>query len=181
MRTCAKRTEKGLFGERTAISTENSSTYQTKSEVDKGDKGVSISEQIDKLPKPDENNSGQFLDVIKDIYPLPGTESYISQIQVTGVGTGMDDVLNFKLPPEFIPFVQDLSGVTMGDGNNIKIDYDSPKDKSTLRSVIDGIIAGMYNIYNKTDAKKKSVKTDDVPPETGTTTTTAGGGAGELD
>ena len=177
-----ERTEKGLFGERTAISSENSSTYQTKSEVDKGDKGVSISEQIDKLPNPDEDNSGQVLDVIKDIYPLPGTESYISQIQVTGVGTGMDDVLNFKLPPEFIPFVQDLSGVTMGDGNNIKIDYDSPKDKSTLRSVIDGIIAGMYDIYNKSDARKTTEDNPDaVPVEAGTTTTTAIGGAGELD
>jgi hypothetical protein len=177
-----ERTEKGLFGERTAISSENSSTYQTKSEVSKGDKGVSISEQIDKLPNPDEDNSGQVLDVIKDIYPLPGTESYISQIQVTGVGTGMDDVLNFKLPPEFIPFVQDLSGVTMGDGNNIKIDYDSPKDKSTLRSVIDGIIAGMYDIYNKSDARKTTEDNPDaVPVEAGTTTTTAIGGAGELD
>jgi len=168
-----ERTEKGLFGERTAISSENSSTYQTKSEVSKGDKGVSISEQIDKLPNPDEDNSGQVLDVIKDIYPLPGTESYISQIQVTGVGTGMDDVLNFKLPPEFIPFVQDLSGVTMGDGNNIKIDYDSPKDKSTLRSVIDGIIAGMYDIYNKSDARKNTEDNPDaVPVEAGTTTGT---------
>jgi hypothetical protein len=171
-----ERTEKGLFGERTAISSENSSTYQTKSEVSKGDKGVSISEQIDKLPNPDEDNSGQVLDVIKDIYPLPGTESYISQIQVTGVGTGMDDVLNFKLPPEFIPFVQDLSGVTMGDGNNIKIDYDSPKDKSTLRSVIDGIIAGMYDIYNKSDARKTPEDNPDAVPveagtKTGTTTT----------
>ena len=175
-----ERTEKGLFGERTAISTENSSTYQTKSEVDKGDKGVSISEQIDKLPKPDENNSGQVLDVIKDIYPLPGTESYISQIQVTGVGTGMDDVLNFKLPPEFIPFVQDLSGVTMGDGNNIKIDYDSPKDKSTLRSVIDGIIAGMYDIYNKSDARKTPEDNPDaVPVEAGTTTGTTGNAKGD--
>jgi len=171
-----ERTEKGLFGERTAISSENSSTYQTKSEVDKGDKGVSISEQIDKLPNPDEDNSGQVLDVIKDIYPLPGTESYISQIQVTGVGTGMDDVLNFKLPPEFIPFVQDLSGVTMGDGNNIKIDYDSPKDKSTLRSVIDGIIAGMYDIYNKSDARKTTEDNPDaVPVEAGTTTGTTTG------
>jgi len=171
-----ERTEKGLFGERTAISSENSSTYQTKSEVSKGDKGVSISEQIDKLPNPDEDNSGQVLDVIKDIYPLPGTESYISQIQVTGVGTGMDDVLNFKLPPEFIPFVQDLSGVTMGDGNNIKIDYDSPKDKSTLRSVIDGIIAGMYDIYNKSDARKTTEdKPDAVPVEAGTTTGTTTG------
>lgn len=163
-----ERKEKDLFGKRTAISSENSSTYQTKSEVGKGDKGVSISEQIEKLPNPDEDNSGQVLDVIKDIYPLPGTESYISQIQVTGVGTGMDDVLNFKLPPEFIPFVQDLSGVTMGDGNNIKIDYDSPKDKTTLRNVIDGIIAGMYDIYNKSDARNKPKET---PPETGTTDT----------
>ena len=163
-----ERKEKGLFGKRTAISPENSSTYQTKSEVGKGDKGVSISEQIEKLPNPDEDNSGQVLDVIKDIYPLPGTESYISQIQVTGVGTGMDDVLNFKLPPEFIPFVQDLSGVTMGDGNNIKIDYDSPKDKTTLRNVIDGIIAGMYDIYNKSDARNKPKET---PTETGTTDT----------
>jgi hypothetical protein len=171
-----ERTEKGLFGERTAISSENSSTYQTKSEVSKGDKGVSISEQIDKLPNPDEDNSGQVLDVIKDIYPLPGTESYISQIQVTGVGVGIDDVLNFKLPEEFIPFVKDLSGVTMGDGNNIKIDYDSPKDKSTLRSVIDGIIAGMYDIYNKSDARKTPEDNPDAVPveagtKTGTTTT----------
>jgi hypothetical protein len=175
-----ERTEKGLFGERTAISSENSSTYQTKSEVDKGDKGVSISEQIDKLPNPDEDNSGQVLDVIKDIYPLPGTESYISQIQVTGVGTGMDDVLNFKLPPEFIPFVQDLSGVTMGDGNNIKIDYDSPKDKSTLRSVIDGIIAGMYDIYNKSDARNRTEDTSSVTATT-TGTTTGTTAQGNLD
>jgi len=171
-----ERTEKGLFGERTAISSENSNTYQTKSELAKGDKGVSISEQIEKLPKPDEDNSNQVLDVIKDIYPLPGTESYINQIQVTGVGTGIQDVLNFKLPPEFIPFVQDLSGVTMGEGNNIQIDYDATKDKATLRSVIDGIIAGMYDVYNKSDARKKTEdKADAVSPEavipTGTTTT----------
>tara|TARA_R110002110_G_scaffold88199_2_gene229687 strand:- start:314 stop:1270 length:957 start_codon:yes stop_codon:yes gene_type:complete len=180
--TIGDRKEKGLFGERTAISSQNTSTYQTKSEVAKKDQGVSISEQIEKLPDPDEDNSNQVLDVIKDIYPLPGTESYINQIQVTGVGVGMDDVLNFKLPPEFIPFVQKLTGVTMGEGNNIKIDYDAPKDKATLRSVIDGIIAGMYDVYNKSDARKTPEDNPDAtPPEAGTTTTTAGGGAGELD
>ena len=166
-----ERTEEGLFGERTAIAAENSSTYQTKSEVSKGDKGVSISEQIEKLPEPDEDNSNQVLNVIKDIYPLPGTESYINQIQVTGVGTGTQDVLNFKLPPEFIPFVQDLSGVTMGEGNNIKIDYDADKDKATLRSVIDGIIAGMYDIYNKSDARNRTEDTSSVAATTTGTTT----------
>lgn len=164
-----ERKEKGLFGKRTAISSQNSSTYQTKSEVAKGDKGVSISEQIEKLPRPDEDNSNQVLDVIKDIYPLPGTESYINQIQVTGVGTGAQDVLNFKLPPEFIPFVQGLSGVTKGEGNNIKIDYDADKDKATLRNVIDGIIAGMYDIYNKSDSRNK---TENTPAATATTTGT---------
>ena len=124
----------------------------------------------------------KYSNFIKDIYPLPGTESYINQIQVTGVGVGMDDVLNFKLPPEFIPFVQKLTGVTMGEGNNIKIDYDAPKDKAILRSVIDGIIAGMYDVYNKSDARKTPEDNPDAtPPEAGTTTTTAGGGAGELD
>jgi hypothetical protein len=64
----------------------------------------------------------------------------------------------------------------MGDGNNIKIDYDSPKDKSTLRSVIDGIIAGMYDIYNKSDARKTPEDNPDAVPveagtKTGTTTT----------
>ena len=164
-----ERKEKGLSGKRTAISSQNSSTYQTKSEVAKGDKGVSISGQIEKLPRPDEDNSNQVLDVIKDIYPLPGTESYINQIQVTGVGTGTQDVLNFKLPPEFIPFVQGLSGVTKGEGNNIKIDYDADKDKATLRNVIDGIIAGMYDIYNKSDSRNR---TEDITSETGTTTGT---------
>lgn len=164
-----ERKEKALSGKRTAISSQNSSTYQTKSEVAKGDKGVSISEQIEKLPRPDEDNSNQVLDVIKDIYPLPGTESYINQIQVTGVGTGTQDVLNFKLPPEFIPFVQGLSGVTKGEGNNIKIDYDADKDKATLRNVIDGIIAGMYDIYNKSDSRNR---TEDRTSETGTTTGT---------
>ncbi len=171
-----ERKEKDLSGKRTAISSQNSSTYQTKSEVAKGDKGVSISEQIEKLPRPDEDNSNQVLDVIKDIYPLPGTESYINQIQVTGVGTGTQDVLNFKLPPEFIPFVQDLSGVTKGEGNNIKIDYDADKDKATLRNVIDGIIAGMYDIYNKSDARKTPEDNPDaVPAESGTTTGTTTG------
>ena len=172
-----ERTEEGLFGERTAIAAENSSTYQTKSEVSKGDKGVSISEQIEKLPTPDEDNSNQVLDVIKDIYPLPGTESYINQIQVTGVGgTGNQDVLNFKLPPEFIPFVEDLSGVTMGEGNNIQIDYDADKDKATLRSVIDGIIAGMYDVYNKSDARNRTEDTSSV-----TATTTGTTAQGNLD
>ncbi len=171
-----ERKEKDLSGKRTAISSQNSSTYQTKSEVAKGDKGVSISEQIEKLPRPDEDNSNQVLDVIKDIYPLPGTESYINQIQVTGVGTGTQDVLNFKLPPEFIPFVQDLSGVTKGEGNNIKIDYDADKDKATLRNVIDGIIEGMYDIYNKSDARKTPEDNPDaVPAESGTTTGTTTG------
>ena len=64
------------------------------------------------------------------------------------------------------------------DGQNVSFDYDSKKDKATLKSVIDGIIAGMYDIYNKKDARKNP---DAVPPEAGTTTTTAGGGAGELD
>ena len=163
-----ERTEKGLFGERTSIATENSSTYQTKLEVAKGDKGVSISEQIKKLPDPDEDSSSQVLDVIKDIYPLPGTESFINQIQVTGVGTGIDDVLNIKLPEELIPFVQDVGGVNV-DGQNVSFDYDSKKDKATLKSVIDGIIAGMYDIYNKKDARKN---TEDnpvvVPASTGT-------------
>jgi hypothetical protein len=171
-----ERTEKGLFGERTAITAENSNTYQTKTEFNKGDEGVSISEQIEKLPEPDEDNSNQVLDVIKDIYPLPGTESYINQIQVTGVGTGMQDVLNFKLPPEFIPFVQDLSGVTMGEGNNIQIDYDADKDKSTLTSVIDGIIAGMYDVYNKSDARNR---TEDTSSVTATTTGTTGNAKGD--
>ena len=172
-----ERTEEGLFGERTAIAAENSSTYQTKSEVSKGDKGVSISEQIEKLPTPDEDNSNQVLDVIKDIYPLPGTESYINQIQVTGVGgTGNQDVLNFKLPPEFIPFFEDLSGVTMGEGNNIQIDYDADKDKATLRSVIDGIIAGMYDVYNKSDARNRTEDTSSV-----TATTTGTTAQGNLD
>ena len=172
-----ERTEEGLFGERTAIAAENSNTYQTKSEVAKGDKGVSISEQIEKLPTPDEDNSNQVLDVIKDIYPLPGTESYINQIQVTGVGgTGNQDVLNFKLPPEFIPFFKDLSGVTMGEGNNIQIDYDADKDKAILRSVIDGIIAGMYDIYNKLDARNRTEDTSSV-----TATTTGTTAQGNLD
>ena len=168
--TIGERKEKGLFGKRTAISSQNTSTYQTKSEVAKGDKGVSISQQIEKLPTPDEDNAGQVLDVIKDIYPLPGTESFINQIQVTGGGLpGAQDVLIFKLPPEFIPFVQDLSGVTMGEGNNIQIDYDAKKDKATLKNVIDGIIAGMYDIYNKSDAINR---TEDTPPETATGATT---------
>ncbi len=172
--TIGDRKEKGLFGERTAISSQSTSTYQTKSEVAKGDKGVSISQQIEKLPTPDEDNAGQVLDVIKDIYPLPGTESFINQIQVTGGGLpGAQDVLIFKLPPEFIPFVQDLSGVTMGEGNNIQIDYDAKKDKATLRNVIDGIIAGMYDIYNKSDVRKTPEDNPDaVPPEAGTTTGT---------
>ena len=174
--TIGERKEKGLFGERTAISSQNTSTYQTKSEVAKGDKGVSISQQIEKLPTPDEDNAGQVLDVIKDIYPLPGTESFINQIQVTGVGTGNQDVLNFKLPPEFIPFVQDLSGVTMGEGNNIQIDYDADKDKATLTSVIDGIIAGMYDIYNKSDARNRTEDTSSV-----TATTTGTTAQGNLD
>lgn len=172
-----ERTGEGLFGERTAIAAENSSTYQTKSEVSKGDKGVSISEQIEKLPTPDEDNSNQVLDVIKDIYPLPGTESYINQIQVTGVGgTGNQDVLNFKLPPEFIPFFKDLSGVTMGEGNNIQIDYDADKDKAILRSVIDGIIAGMYDVYNKSEARNRTEDTSSV-----TATTTGTTAQGNLD
>lgn len=162
-----ERKEKGLSGQRTAISSQNSSTYQTKSEVAKGDKGVSISQQIEKLPTPDEDNAGQVLDVIKDIYPLPGTESYINQIQVTGVGVGIDDVLNFKLPEEFIPFVKDVKGVKV-NGQNVKFEYDSKKDKVTLRNVIDGIIAGMYDIYNKSDSRNKPKET---PPETGTTDT----------
>lgn len=162
-----ERKEKGLSGQRTAISTENSSTYQTKSEVAKKDKGVSISQQIEKLPEPDEDNAGQVLDVIKDIYPLPGTESYINQIKVTGVGVGIDDVLNFKLPEEFIPFVKDVEGVKV-NGQNVKFEYDSKKDKVTLRNVIDGIIAGMYDIYNKSDSRNKPKET---PPETGTTDT----------
>ena len=174
--TIGERKEKGLFGERTAISSQNTSTYQTKSEVAKGDKGVSVSQQIKNLPTPDEDNAGQVLDVIKDIYPLPGTESFINQIQVTGVGTGNQDVLNFKLPPEFIPFVQDLSGVTMGEGNNIQIDYDADKDKATLTSVIDGIIAGMYDIYNKSDARNRTEDTSSV-----TATTTGTTAQGNLD
>ena len=175
--TIGERKEKGLFGERTAISSQNTSTYQTKSEVAKGDKGVSISQQIEKLPTPDEDNAGQVLDVIKDIYPLPGTESFINQIQVTGGGLpGAQDVLIFKLPPEFIPFVQDLSGVTMGEGNNIQIDYDAKKDKATLRNVIDGIIAGMYDIYNKSDARNRTEDTSSV-----TATTTGTTAQGNLD
>ena len=162
-----ERTEKGLFGERTAISSENSSTYQTKSELNKGDKGVSISEQIKKLPDPDEDSSSQVLSVIKDILPLPGTESYINQIQVTGVGKGINDVLNIKLPEELISFVPDVVGINV-DGQNVSFDYDSKKDKATLTSVIDGIIAGMYDIYNKKDARKNP---GDTPPETETTAT----------
>ena len=174
-----ERTEKGLFGERTSIATENSSTYQTKLEVAKGDKGVSISEQIKKLPDPDEDSSSQVLDVIKDIYPLPGTESFINQIQVTGVGTGIDDVLNIKLPEELIPFVQDVGGVNV-DGQNVSFDYDSKKDKATLKSVIDGIIAGMYDIYNKKDARKNTEDNPDaVPVEAGTTTGTTGNAKGD--
>jgi hypothetical protein len=173
--TIGERKEKGLFGKRTAISSQNTSTYQTKSEVSKGDKGVSISQQIEKLPTPDEDNAGQVLDVIKDIYPLPGTESFINQIQVTGVGTGIQDALNIKLPEEFIPFVKDVGGVKV-DGQNVKFDYDAKKDKATLRNVIDGIIAGMYDIYNKSDARKPPEDNPGVvSPEAGTSTGTTTG------
>ena len=40
----------------------------------------------------------------------------------------------------------------------------------------------MYDVYNKSDARKTPEDNPDAtPPEAGTTTTTAGGGAGELD
>ena len=148
--TIQERKDLGLFGKRTAISPQNSNTYQTASQIAKGDKGVSISEQIEKLPTPDEDNSNQVLDIIKDIYPLPGTESLINQIEVKGVGTGITDVLSIKLPEEFIGFVENKSGVKV-DGNNISFEYDSKKDKTTLRNVIDGIIEGMYDVYNRQD------------------------------
>ena len=175
------RTEKGLFGERTAIAAENSSTYQTKSEKSKKDKGISIAEQIQAIT-PDATELSAVNNIIKDIAPLPGTEDIINKIKVTSSDnyTERDDLF-IEVPEVLLPFVKDVSGVYNVDGNKVQIIYDDDQDNATLTNVIDGIIAGMYNIYNKTDAKKKSVKTDDVPPETGTTTTTAGGGAGELD
>ena len=177
------RTEKGLFGERTAISTENSSTYQTKSEVAKKELGVSISEQIKNIKDPDVDETSKVNDIVKDIFPLPGTESIMNKIEVSGVGGGLfdKDVLTFKLPTELTPFVKNLTGVTT-DGNNITFNYNDKEDNATLRNVIDGIIAGMYDIYNKSDARKTTEDNPDaVPVEAGTTTTTAIGGAGELD
>ena len=62
-----------------------------------------------------------------------------------------------------------MSEVTKGDGNNITFDYDDKEDKATLRNVIDGIIAGMYDIYNKSDSRNK---TENTPAATATTTGT---------
>jgi hypothetical protein len=175
------RTEKGLFGERTAIAAENSSTYQTKSEKSKKDKGISIAEQIQAIT-PDATELSAVNNIIKDIAPLPGTEDIINKIKVTSSDNYIEkDDLFIEVPEVLLPFVKDVSGVYNVDGNKVQIIYNDGQDNATLTNVIDGIIAGMYDIYNKTDAKKKSVKTDDVPPETGTTTITAGGGAGELD
>lgn len=171
--TIGERKEKGLFGKRTAISTENSSTYQTKSEVAKKEQGVSISEQIENIKDPDVDKTNKVNDIVKDIFPLPGTESIMNKIEVSGVGSTFGkDVLKIKLPTELTPFVKDLSGVTT-DGNNITFNYDDKEDNATLRNVIDGIIAGMYDIYNKLDARKTPEDNPDaVPPEAGTTTGT---------
>ena len=176
-----ERTEEGLFGERTAIAAENSSTYQTKSEKSKKDKGISIAEQIQAIT-PDATELSAVNNIIKDIIPLPGTEDIINKIKVTSSDNYIEkDDLFIEVPEVLLPFVKDVSGVYNVDGNKVQIIYDDDQDNATLTNVIDGIIAGMYDIYNETDAKKKSVKTDAVPPETGTTTTTASGGAGELD
>ena len=171
--TIGERKEKGLFGKRTAISTENSSTYQTKSEVAKKEQGVSISEQIENIKDPDVDKTNKVNDIVKDIFPLPGTESIMNKIEVSGVGSTFGkDVLKIKLPTELIPFVKDLSEVTT-DGNNITFNYDDKEDNAILRNVIDGIIEGMYDIYNKSDARKNPEDNPDaVPPEAGTTTAT---------
>lgn len=171
--TIGDRKEKDLFGIRTAISTENSSTYQTKSEVAKKDQGVSISEQIENIKDPDADETNKVNDIVKDIFPLPGTESIMNKIEVSGVGNRFSkDVLTFKLPTELTPFVKNLTGVST-DGNNITFNYDDKEDNATLRNVIDGIIAGMYDIYNKLDARKTPEDNPDaVPPEAGTTTGT---------
>lgn len=170
--TIGERKEKGLFGKRTAISSQNSSTYQTKSEVAKGDKGVSISQQIENIKDPDVNKTNKVNDIVKDIFPLPGTESIMNKIEVSGVGSTFGkDVLKIKLPTELIPFVKDLSEVTT-DGNNITFNYDDKEDNATLRNVIDGIIAGMYDIYNKSDARNRTEDTSSVTATTTGTTTT---------
>tara|TARA_R110000822_G_scaffold1834_6_gene8582 strand:- start:2007 stop:3938 length:1932 start_codon:yes stop_codon:yes gene_type:complete len=171
-----ERTEEGLFGERTAIAAENSSTYQTKSEKSKKDKGISIAEQIQAIT-PDATELSAVNNIIKDIIPLPGTEDIINKIKVTSSDNYIEkDDLFIEVPEVLLPFVKDVSGVYNVDGNKVQIIYDDDQDNATLTNVIDGIIAGMYDIYNKSDARNRTEDTSSV-----TATTTGTTAQGNLD
>ena len=175
-----ERKEEGLFGERTAIAAENSSTYQTKSEKSKKDKGISIAEQIQAIT-PDATELSAVNNIIKDIIPLPGTENIINKIKVTSSDnyTERDDLF-IEVPEVLLPFVKDVSGIYNVDGNKVQIIYDDDQDNATLTNVIDGIIAGMYDIYNKSDARNRTEDTSSVTATT-TGTTTGTTAQGNLD
>tara|TARA_R110000751_G_scaffold128370_1_gene230417 strand:+ start:2094 stop:3974 length:1881 start_codon:yes stop_codon:yes gene_type:complete len=161
-----KRNEKGiksedetLLGEREAFTPLNSTQVQTTRQT-RAKSTIYISDEIDKIT-PDGDQVSKVNTIIKDIRPLPGTQQIMNQIKVSSVDVGPfsgKDELIIEIPSELLPFVKDLTGVKYDAGNKISFDYDDKKDNVTLTSVVDGILEGMYDIYNKTNTSSKPKK-----------------------
>ena len=161
-----KRNEKGiksedetLLGEREAFTPLNSTQVQTTKQT-RAKSTIYISDEIDKIT-PDGDQVSKVNTIIKDIRPLPGTQQIMNQIKVSSVDVGPfsgKDELIIEIPSELLPFVKDLTGVKYDAGNKISFDYDDKKDNVTLTSVVDGILEGMYDIYNKTNTSSKPKK-----------------------
>ena len=85
----------------------------------------------------------------------------MNQIKVSsdnkGFGGGKDQLI-IEIPNELLLFVKDLTGVKYDSENKISFDYDDKKDNVTLTSVVDGILEGMYDIYNNTNTSLKPKK-----------------------
>jgi len=154
--------KEGNFGSRAALSVQASDNYQTRTQLAAGSV-TTIADEIQDLGTPEYDEAPKVRKIVKNIQPLPGTESLLRRIKVTPNDTGITDAnpdgLIFDIPKELMgPINSQIENETFGGrikNGKVYIDYNDKADKQGLTELIDSIIEGMFERYNSQDQKKE--------------------------
>tara|TARA_Y100001972_G_scaffold107137_1_gene136038 strand:- start:171 stop:2090 length:1920 start_codon:yes stop_codon:yes gene_type:complete len=156
-----------LVSTREATPVANTTSYYTNQEILKGNKAITINQQVENITDLDEDSAPKIESIIRGIQTLPGAENFFDEITVKPSPeiTGDREDIRVILPENLAALLKDKNFVTKSGNDFVDITVEGAiggiseeEGRSNLNQFLDFLIAEMTKVHNANKGVKPTTQ-----------------------
>ena len=156
-----------LVSTREATPVANTTSYYTNQEILKGNKAITINQQVENITDLDEDSAPKIESIIRGIQTLPGAENFFDEITVKPSPeiTGDREDIRVILPENLAALLKDKNFVTKSGNDFVDITVEGAiggiseeEGRSNLNQFLDFLIAEMTKVHNASKGVKPTTQ-----------------------